>query len=233
MNRISRFFAPLVEDLREYHLPRCVTFCKASVMWALAAAVAFLTLPMDPARRTRLVKKLGNVVGEYFWGLRDVSWLREHFPPMRNLVRVEVYSPEGTLKFRDFGFNLRTNEGRDWQCQRMGDTANPAAANWIAVHNSSSYTPAAGDVASGWDANQVPASSGFGRAQGTYNHTNGQGNYTLAKTYTASAAVTVYGAALLNTSGPTGGTLFVTRNFGTQATMITNDTLAVTWDITV
>lgn len=199
------------------------------------ALLAYLLLGLFSAFPARVNRPVMRAIGLFLWRLRDKSWLREILPPMRNLVYVRHLRADGTVVMEDYGFNLRTTQGRDWQCDRMSKaTGGPAAAIYIGCHGASGYTPAAGDTESTpWRGNELTG-NGFSRASGVYAHTPGNANYTLQKTFTLTGGspTTVYGAAILDTI-PTGGNLFVVKNFGTPATMDVNDSLQTTWDITV
>lgn len=229
---MTRKFRAAWEDLRDYWLVRAGRFAVTALFWSLVVAVAVALLPFSKGTREKLAKKVGFYAGRLFWEFRRVSFLREWLPPLRNLVRSEVRDPQGNLKWADYGFNVRTNEGRDWQCDRMGASGTTYPARYISVHSASAYTPAATDTIATWETNEELA-NGFGRELGDYAHTGGQANYTLDFTYTATGTVVIYGAALINEEAAASEILFTTKNFATEATMQNLDTLAVTWDITV
>lgn len=232
MNKITRKLRYAYEDFREYRAMQAMRFLSGAAFWSVVAVVALILLPFDQELRQKIAAKIGNSIGRLFWHFRSFNILRELFPPMRNLVRIEVRDSNGRLKYADYGFNLRTNVGRDWQCDAMSKSASrPSVAQYISVHNASGYTPNATDTITTWQTNEY-STNGFGRYAGTYVHTPGNANYTLQFTYSSSAVVTIYGAALLDTQ-PTGGIPFCIKNFATPASMAAADTLQVTWDITV
>lgn len=234
MDKIRRKLDYALDDIRGYWIPKAKAFLLPKVGYILyvpcyiliAAICGFL-----PRKKSQAVL---NFVGRVLWSLKDIPMLPEKLPPMRNMVYVLQMRGDAVV-MEDYGFNLRTNQGTDWQCDRMGKApaSGTTIAAFISVHSASGYTPATGDTEAGnWRTNEV-TSNGFGRVAGAYAHTTGTGLYTLQTTYTCTGApVTGYGAALLDTT-PTGGNGFCIRNFGTPATMAVNDTLQVTWSITV
>jgi len=233
---MNRRLRSLWEDIKEYQWPaRYWPAIRDKVVSPPAVVLSYLFFGLISTLPRSIRSPLMSRVGKLLWGLRGSTWLRELLPPMRNLVYIRHLRADGSVVMEDYGFNLRTNQGRDWQCDRMSKpTGGPAAAIYIGCHSSSGYTPAAGDTESAnWRSIELTA-NGFSRASGVYAHTPGNANYTLQKTFTLTAGspTTVYGAAMLDTI-PTGGNLFVARNFGTPATMDVNDSLQTTWDITV
>jgi len=219
------------DDLRSYWLVSAGRLAMGAMFWSLVVAAAVVLLPFSKATREKISKKVGFYVGRLFWEFRSIGMLREWLPPLRNMVRTEHRDAAGTLKWSDYGWNLRTNEGRDWQAERMGASGTTYAARFISVHNASGYTPAAGDAIATWNTNELP-SGGFSRQSGVYAHTPGNANYTLVHTYTATGTYTIYGAALIqNEAGSK--QLFCSKNFGTSASMVANDTLQISWDLTI
>lgn len=237
MNKISRKLRYALEDVREYWLVRFARLAGSALFWSTAFVTAIVLLPFSERRRKGYAARVSTAVGKLMWEFKDVAALREWLPPMRNLVHAEVRRPDGSLKWADYGFNLRTDVGRDWQCERLGD-ATPFAsavsvADYISVHSASGYTPAAGDTQATWETNEELA-VGFSRQQGTFAHTAGTGVYTIEHdSYTATGSVTIYGAALLNEGDSPSELPFCIKNFASSAAMENLDTLKVTWSITV
>lgn len=232
MDNIRRKFLVAREDIQQYWYPvarrKAVKWCGVLlyVLGSIAMAVVKVAAP-------KLAPRALNLFGRLLWKFRDIG-LGEILPPMRNLVYARHMNVRGELVMEDFGFNLRTNQGADWQCNRMGQA--PATgtllANFISVYNASGYTPATGDTEATIKANELTG-GGFGRVVGSYSHSNGTSTYALSTTYTCTAAgASAYGAGLFDTS-PTGGNNFCSKLFGTPALMVSGDTLAVTWTIQV
>lgn len=225
-----------IEDIREYHIVKALRFIGNATFWSLAFVVAFVTLPLSERLRKFITNKASQAIGKLFWHLRGANFLREWLPPMRNLVLIEHRDQYGNLKMADYGFNLRTDVGRSWQCHRMGNASPPASAasvaDYISVHSGVAYTPNTGDTMATWETNEETG-FGFSRQQGTFAHTEGTAIYSLVKSYTATGTVTIYGAALINEGDSTSERPFCIKNFGTEASLENNDTLQVTWSITV
>lgn len=127
---------------------------------------------------------------------------------------------------------MRTNAGTDFQSRAMLDTASTgtgsyAAANYIALTENST-APAAADTALTGEL----TASGLQRQQGTYAHTSGTNTTTLTKTFTSSDATarSIAKAGLLNAS--TAGTLAFTTAVPNPPSLVSGDSLAVTWTFT-
>jgi hypothetical protein len=119
--------------------------------------------------------------------------------------------------------NLRVNAGVNWQSDLMADTTTPpvnAQCNYIALTNTA-ITPAAGDTTLSGEI----TTNGLARAQGTYTHTSNATSYTLTHTFTATAAQAAQGEGVFTASSS--GTMCFEDTF-TQASLQTNDTLAIT-----
>lgn len=122
-----------------------------------------------------------------------------------------------------------TNAGKDLQSRNLFDTASNgtgsyAAANYIALTENAS-APAAGDTTLTGEL----TGSGLQRQQGTYAHTNGTGTTTLSKTFTSSdgTARTISKAGLFN--APSVGTLMLETLVPSPPTLVSGDSVAVTW----
>ncbi len=238
MDRLKRKLRYAWNDLTEYWFVRAARFSSQALFWSLAFLTALVILPFSPKKRKWIVGKASNAVGRLFWEFRELNKLREWLPPLRNLVRAEVRDKYGRLKWCDYGFNVRTDEGRSHQAHRMGNPSPPTSAtneaSFISVHESSGFTPAASDTIAEWEAVEAPASSGFGRVQGTFSHTEDTDNYDIDyNSYTASTTITIYGAALINEDDSANEKLFVAKNFGSSAVMVASDSLRITWTITI
>ena len=129
---------------------------------------------------------------------------------------------EGPIFLDHWGHNLRVNSGINWQYGQMaGGTA--AVCTYIALTNTA-ITPAATDTAL---SGEITA-NGLSRALGTVTHTSNATSYTLANTFTATGTQAAQAAAILNASSS--GTMCFENTF-TQASLVSGDTLTVTWTI--
>lgn len=125
-------------------------------------------------------------------------------------------------------WNLITNAGRIFLHKQGYDTTGLGAngLNYIALSNDTVSETASSTVLS----NEI-AANGLTRAQGTVTLPTGSGNQTTVdKTFTASGAQSAQKAALFTASS--GGTMNHVLGF-TQRNLITNDTLQITYTITL
>lgn len=86
---------------------------------------------------------------------------------------------------------LRTTVGRDWQCRVMGDHASTGTGNYAAAYfmglTANVTTPVPGSTSLTGEI----VSGTLARGAATYAHTNGTASYTLTRTVTADAPVTI------------------------------------------
>lgn len=132
-----------------------------------------------------------------------------------------------------FGLHLRTDAGKDFQSRVMGDTASTGtgsyqSATYIALTENAT-APAAGDTTL---ASELTG-EGLARAQAVYAHTAGASTYTETKTFTktSGATRTIAKAGLFNDAAA--GTLVFETLLPSVAVLETNDTLTITWTITI
>jgi hypothetical protein len=156
-------------------------------------------------------------------GTNHKSQMAEGSPNLSHYVHVVARHPDGTVFLDVWGHNLRVNAGINWQEGIMASAeANPC--NYIALSNSGA-TPAATDTSL---ASEI-TSNGLARALGTVTHTSNATSYTVANTFTATGTQAAQNAGMLTASSS--GTLCFENTF-TQASLVANDTLTVTWTIT-
>ena len=127
---------------------------------------------------------------------------------------------------------MRTNAGIDFQSRVMLDTSSTgtgtyASANYIAL-TTDSTAPAAADTA----LTSELTASGLQRQVATYAHTTGVNTTTLTKTFTSSDATTrtIAKAGLLNAA--TTGTLVFETAITSPPSLVSGDSLAITWTFT-
>jgi hypothetical protein len=124
--------------------------------------------------------------------------------------------------------NLVVNAGLNWLADIMGKTTTPSVntqCNYIALTNTA-ITPGASDTTLSGEI----TSNGLARAQGTYTHTANATTYTISNVFTATAPQAAQAGAVLTAAS--GGTMCFEDTF-TAASLQTNDTLTVTWTVTI
>lgn len=158
-----------------------------------------------------------------------------------NLVQVVARHPKagcavtaecGEIFYAHANYNLVVNAGLNWLADIMGNTSTPAVnaqCNYIGLSNGAG-TPAAGDTALATTVGTEITTNGLTRAQGTYAHTSNATTFTIAKTFTATGAQSAQAGAVF--TAVSAGTMCYEDTF-TSATLATNDTLTVTWTITI
>ena len=124
--------------------------------------------------------------------------------------------------------NLLTLDGRDlFHAQCYTNTANGTRGAGFVALTTNTSAPADTDVALTGEL----AASGFTRADATTKtHTNDTNSTTIEHTFTASGTVNlIHKSGLFNNSSST--TLCHEAAFGTDASLISGDTLKVTWTL--
>lgn len=171
----------------------------------------------------------------------------KHHRPVRDaagrIVRYELLA-------KDYTHNERVDAGASYQSRQVhGGGASPAAPSATAYFNVIAVASATltktktdqslGSASSGVTTNEFTG-SGLARATadspvgGDYTAPSSLGGtftQTIRKTFTATASVTAKGAGVFNSTTVAGSILYVEDNF-TDAVLLANDTLTVTWTIT-
>lgn len=121
---------------------------------------------------------------------------------------------------------LRTKAGRDWQAGVMADTASNgtgtyAAANYVGVTEDDTdpdddSTSLAGEISSGT----------LTRGQATFAHTEGASSYTLTRTLTSDADVTLRKIGVF--TAVSGGVMVFEGRMNAVAVMVPGDQIQVT-----
>jgi hypothetical protein len=128
---------------------------------------------------------------------------------------------------REVVHNVITTVGRDFiHTQSYGTSPAANGLNYIALSNDTLTETSASTTLS----NEI-AANGLSRAQGTVNHTVGATTTTVAKTFTCTTAPQAAQKAALFTASSS-GTMNHALAF-TQRSLQVNDTLAITFTITV
>ncbi len=119
--------------------------------------------------------------------------------------------------------NLITNAGKNFIASQLGN-ATGASASYIALSNNTASPSVTDTILAG-----EFTSGGLQRAQGTYSHTADTDNWTISKTFTATASATgVQKAGLFTASS--GGTMMAENTFS-SVNLANGDTLTITWTI--
>jgi hypothetical protein len=154
---------------------------------------------------------------------RETFGVEEGAAGLPHIVHVVARHPDGTVFYDHTWHNLRTNAGINWQYNQMAGTT-AAVCTYIVLTNTA-ITPNATDTSLSGEI----TTNGLSRALGTASHTSNATSYTVANTFTATAAQSAQATGLFNASSS--GTMCFENTF-TQASLSTNDTLTVTWTIT-
>lgn len=189
------------------------------------------------------MKELIRVAEKMLVGALLNSRLADHIPLGRARIDVQhcrpkrfVTRPDGLLVpdpesyyllDEETIWNLVTNSGRDQlHLQGYGTTGLATNGfNYIALSNDST-APSASDTSL---TGEISA-NGLGRTQGAYAHTTGTNTTTISNTFTATGSQSCQKAALFNASSS--GVMNHEATF-TQRSLISGDTLAVTYTITL
>lgn len=140
---------------------------------------------------------------------------------------IEHRDASGKLLWKGHAHNLITNEGRDFLHQQgYKDTGlGTVGLCYIALSNDT-----VGETAASTTLSTEITTNGLGRAIGTYAHTTGTNTTTISKTFTASGTQSAQKAALF--TAVSAGTMNHVLSF-TQRNLISGDTLAITFTITL
>ncbi len=101
--------------------------------------------------------------------------------PVGTLIGI-LYDKDGNILQRVTSKNLRTNAGRDWQCEQMGGTPGNVA-KYIALSES-----AVAPIASDTTLTGELTTDGLSRKIATYSHSAGSVSYTLTATWTVTGS---------------------------------------------
>jgi hypothetical protein len=139
---------------------------------------------------------------------------------------IEHRNAAGALISREVSHNVITTAGRDF-LHTQGYGLSPAGngLNFIGLSNDTLTETSASTTLS----NEIVA-NGLERAQGSVAHTGGTNTTTVSKLFTASGGQAAQKAALFTASS--GGTMNHALAF-TQRTLVTGDTLTVSFTITL
>ena len=135
--------------------------------------------------------------------------------------------------------NLLTTEGKAWVHDQLYQltSGQTGGANYIGLTNDASYTPAASDTRTTWEAIEEVA-NGLERITGssvTKSYSAGTSKSTLLYLFTCStsAVAGIRASALLNNTRASGTSKLVHTATFTSVDLEVSDTLTVTWEITL
>ncbi len=173
-----------------------------------------------------MLEKVGllSKIGSFFAAKNGVV---ESVVLQRARADIEHRNAAGDLLWKGHAYNLITNAGRDFLHQQgYKDTGlGSVGLCYIALSNDT-----VGETASSTTLSNEIAANGLTRAIGTYAHTAGTNTTTISKTFTASGTQSAQKAALFTASSA--GTMNHVLSF-TQRNLISGDTLAITFTITL
>lgn len=152
-----------------------------------------------------------------------------------NHIYAEVRDANGNLKGGSHSYNARVDKGADLIGSLITGTSlnsitTPLPPKYVAL-STTSLTPAKGDTTLSGET----AASGLARALGTQGSytgpsvLDGAASYTVTKTFTSGATATINSAALFDAVST--GNMFVEANLSTAASVVSGDTLAITWTV--
>lgn len=216
-----RFFTNR-KDRKEYNSAMQKIKEKSPRLFEIVSAASIATI--EVMRVAQMLDEGGQIHGWYT--VTHGVWHDDPNGPLEINGKRGFYTYEQLCKNKD---NLLTNGGRDFFHNQVytNTSAGTRGGNYIAVSANAGgaaagHTSLAGEIASG----------GLARADAdTKSHTNGTNTSTIEHTYTASAIHTdVQLCALFNASSV--GTMTHEATF-TAVTLQINDTLKVTWTLTL
>ena len=143
-------------------------------------------------------------------------------------VKFQVFRITGEIEDYPYGPNVNTNSGLNLACRQLYDPTYSGSAqslNFIAVSSGSGYTPGATDTTLSGEVTLT----GLGRASGSFTTGSVNNVWQVAKTFTwtGASAITLTGSALFD--AVTAGVMAHSSLFTANATLNTNDQIAVTW----
>jgi hypothetical protein len=135
--------------------------------------------------------------------------------------------------YRTSSHNLITNGGIDWLACVMARGSNHCQntnnANFIGL-SLDATAPVATDTTLAAGSGEI-TTNGLTRVAGAYAHVNGTATYTVANTFTATGSFTAVQKSALFTKLAIGTMVF--ENTFSSTNMISGDTLAITWTVTL
>jgi len=164
--------------------------------------------------------------------------------PLHGWVDAVARHADGTIFWESHHTNLITTVGKDWIAPQLGSTSPGGnGANYIAL-STNTKAPAASDTCisttdGGTTSAEITDGNGLARAQGTYAHTGGNSNFTVSKTFSATGTYTAVHRAGLVTGTASGdtcaggndGSMIAQTAFSNDVTLVSGDSLAVTWTV--
>lgn len=163
---------------------------------------------------------------------RSFALMENLAPKDRNVVAITIIRKDGSIEELAPTYNSRTDAGALWQAGIMGNATGAASAQYIALSSNASFSALHGDTVLSTEI----TTAGLGRAIATYGtytapaSLNATASYVMTKTFSATGTIAVYAAGLLNAAS-TGTLVFETAI--TSASLVSGDSIALTWTITI
>lgn len=149
-------------------------------------------------------------------------------------VTLTQYRPGVGIISEQTFHNVVTSEGKDYIKVMLGsDSTGFGSMKYFGLSNNATHVPAAATTAAFWksDVGEVTG-SGLDRATASY-FSNGVGNWTLSKTWTASGAVAnIQLAGMFNDTYANTGYMLAENNF-TAVSLQANDQLTLNWTVSI
>lgn len=136
--------------------------------------------------------------------------------------------------YHDEGSNVITVIGIDFIAKQLSGAASATdVAKWISLSNDTDDPPPAAWEQLGGVSDTEITTLGMARTVGNYNHTGGTNTYTVDAIFTATGAVTVQQTGLQWVATPGSDGDLMAANHFTSVDLTTDDTLTITWTITL
>ena len=143
-------------------------------------------------------------------------------------VHIVVRRADGTIVSDNWGHNLRTTGGADWQANIEAGPSRPAPIAYFAL-SSNSVPAAARDCAAGSTTCTLSgeiSTDGLARQADTYSHTNGTNTFSATSTWTATGTQSnIQEAGWFN--APSGGTMALEISFA-PVNVVATETITLT-----
>jgi hypothetical protein len=151
-----------------------------------------------------------------------------------SVVTLTQYRPGVGIISQQTFHNVVTDEGKDYIKAMLGSSSSGfGSMNYFGLSNNATYTPAAATTGALWksDVTEITG-SGLDRATASY-FSNGVGNWTLSKTWTASGAKTgIKLAGMFNDTYANTGNMLAVNGY-TSVDLQALDQLTLNWTVSI
>lgn len=220
-------------------------------VWLPEASKSFAGKAVMPVRSGIVVASVRRPL----WSVKEVLKLPEILNPKNAAAEVKALLAQFVkdidpalftqeVVWASITHNERVDDGAGIQFNRTLGTigASNAVANVVAVANAS-LTKTKTDSSLGADAQSGTTNEfttiGLSRATGTVQNysapasLNGTASGDVVKSFSVSGTGTAQGSGLFDSTTVSGSYLYVEDNFGSSASVVSGDTLQITWTITM